>query len=370
MRKPILPLLAAAFLFALPASAANTPSKDSSKAMPPRQPAPAARARAAPGPTTKPASSAPAARTVQPSAPAADDDGDARPSVEEIRALFDEGKYPETLRLLGRVLPLKGRSANGYDRYELLTLKGETHLRMGSNSQAVAAFADAVEEAEEQGDRAKAAVAQATLALLKRAKGTDYIPRSGKAKGKPLDILDPAQRKPALEALYADERAAADGKIGAGLKARTLPPIATALEAAKALGMYELAATGENADTDATLAKLADRGKELMTKELERIEDRVDRIGAEANKTKRVIRYIPLPGGGHTTQQVTYRQGLSPQQLRELRDIVKLLPAFATNAKGLAAASGGDDAEADEVVSRADDVLEKAKEVLNEDYTQ
>src|SRR5688500_1419433 len=68
---------------------------------------------------------------------AAEDAPDAAPraanapiSTEDIKAAYEKGDYQETLRLLGRVLALKGKAADPYDRYELLLMRAESHLKL------------------------------------------------------------------------------------------------------------------------------------------------------------------------------------------------------------------------------------------------
>lgn len=331
----------------------------------PRSAAPGAARQPSTRPPTRPAASTSSAQ----SAATAERAG----TMEDIRKLFDEGKYPEVLRAIGRVLPLKGRAAEGFDRYELLALKAETHLRMGSAPNAATTWGQAAEAADEQKDAQKAAVARATQMLLKRAKGTDYVPRvaaRGAKKPDPIDILDPEKRKDALKAMYADDKAAADPKIKAGLRARTLPPIAEATEAAHSLSLLETAVNGSDTETKESLTKLGERGKELLNKELDRITAKVDQIGKTANTVKRVNRLIPVGNGQYQMSTITFRQGLQAEDLRYLKETQKTLPQFATNARGLARASGGEEADADETVGKVDDLMGRIKDVLNDDYSQ
>jgi hypothetical protein len=170
--------------------------------------------------------------------------------------------------------------------------------------------------------------------------------------------------------MFTDDRAAADAKIRAGLRARTLPPIAEAMEAAHSLALLEVAVNGGDGETKETLGKLAERGKDLMTKELDRISAKVDQIGKEANTTKRVNKPVLMGNGQYQMTSITYRKGLQPEDLRYLKETAKTLPQFSTNARGLAKASGGDEADADETVAKVDDVMGRIKDILNEDYSR
>src|SRR5688572_22292419 len=160
------------------------------------------------------------------------------PTGEEIHELFDDGKYPEVLKKLSRVLALKGNAAKAYDRYDLLMLKGEAHLQTRAGSAAMAAFKQAAEEAP---DPQAASVARATERLVRRSKNLAYEPavrdpdNPSRGAGEPIDIRDARRRRDALAALFADEMAAAAPRFKAARSSRTLPPIAEAISAAAGL---------------------------------------------------------------------------------------------------------------------------------------
>src|SRR5438477_3309497 len=76
---------------------------------------------------------------------AADTKAPAGPSAEQLHQMYNQGNYPEVLKQLQAVLALKDTST--YDRYDLLTLKGETLLRMKVDTEAADSFRDAAKVA-------------------------------------------------------------------------------------------------------------------------------------------------------------------------------------------------------------------------------
>ena len=68
---------------------------------------------------------------------------DALPTRTEMREAFDAGDYPRTLQQVARALAVKGDAARDYDRYDLLILKAEAHLRLKNTAAAAAAFDEA-----------------------------------------------------------------------------------------------------------------------------------------------------------------------------------------------------------------------------------
>ena len=100
----------------------------------------------------------------------------------EIKGMFDQAQYADALRAIGRAMQLKGKAAEPYDRYELLTLKAEAHLHVKATPAAIQAFEQAAAETE---DAQKQAVARSTALLLKKSKNLSYTPTSKKAPSTP-----------------------------------------------------------------------------------------------------------------------------------------------------------------------------------------
>src|SRR3954454_22928555 len=52
------------------------------------------------------------------------------PTMQQIQALYDAANYNDLLKALAKVLPIKGKAAESYDRQKLLQLKLETHMKL------------------------------------------------------------------------------------------------------------------------------------------------------------------------------------------------------------------------------------------------
>src|SRR5437763_13108328 len=94
---------------------------------------------------------------------AADTKAPGGPSAEQLHQMFNQGNYPDVLKQLRAVLAVK--DAPGYDQYDLLTLKGETPLRMKVDTEAADSFRDAAKVAKSP---EQASLARATELLLRR----------------------------------------------------------------------------------------------------------------------------------------------------------------------------------------------------------
>jgi len=287
------------------------------------------------------------------------------PTVDDLRALYDKGEYSETLKQLSRVLGLKGKAAEGLDRYELLMLRAESHLRLKATSAALPALEEAAKQAP---DDEAAAKARALAVLVKRSKNLQYAAKGPAAAGKgagTFDITDAERRPDALKALYEGERAAAKSKMTAAAKAKTLPPIATALKAVLPLRDLELAATGKDGETGKTIDDLVQRAHKLMARGLDDIAKRTERIADSANE---IIDYEVSRNGRR--ERRSRRRGLDNVESRELKGMVDTCRKVIASCKELTEGFAEEDAEEqfEDLAEQAKDTGERAHEVLTDNY--
>ena len=284
--------------------------------------------------------------------------------------------------MLGKVVNLRGAAGAVYDKYELWVLKGESHLRLKQAKAAADAFAAAARATD---DESQAATARATRRLLAEAKSFRITrrgpaPKAGDGDGdgdrvapvRSADLLDPAQRRDALQILYDDAMAAAKPKLDAARRARTLPAIAEGLKLAESLEDLELAATGGRADLRELRTGLADRAVTLMTKELERMERDVSGIREDAEKLvehrRRQVNTTPTGFAG-SSETVRYkRRGLVGDDAEDLRTVMETCAGIIDAAESLDKAGFGESGGVENVIDRAKDVGEAAERVLNGRY--
>jgi hypothetical protein len=285
---------------------------------------------------------------------------------EEIHQLYDEENYTECLKQLARVLPLRGKAAQGYDKYELTMLRADCHLRMKATSAAIAAFGQAAGLTD---DPKKAAVAKTMPVLLRRSKNFEYTPTAGK-KGEgsaPIDVIEPKSRKKALQALLNDEMALVTPKVEKALDGKSLAAVAEALKSLQGLDVLEQAAGGEG-EAQQLVQDLRDRGNALMKKVVERMDKRVTEIDQFANSMVQYQVNVPSVTGRLVTETRQRKRGLDKQDRADLETIIATCGQVAPNAEGLARATGGkiDDAEA--LADAANSLKRRAEKVLKADY--
>jgi hypothetical protein len=336
----------------------------------PKLPAPRATAPAATRPaTTRVATTRPAAATSQPSEAAINVAANPLAAVEEARAAYERADYAEALRILGRVLALKGRAAEGLDRYELFMLRADAQLHTKAQAPALQALEEAAKLAKAAKDDKRLADARALAILIRRSKQLQFTPKAAvasKTKGAagataPIDITDPKQRPDALAALYAEEKITAKPKVQAAEKARTLPPVATALKAVVPLRDLEIAATGGEGETKETVKQLVDRVHTLMAKSLDDMTKRVTRINDHANE----LVTIALATGGYSS----HRRGLDSQGKTELKGIIDTCKQIVASCREL-----GEEYDAgkpfEDLEDQAKDTAERANDSLKEEYSR
>ena len=277
------------------------------------------------------------------------------PSMADLQRMFDAREYQDVVRHVLKVLSLKGDAAAGYDRHELLRLKGESHLRLGDAEPAAKAFDDAAVVAT---DEATAALDRATALLARRARQNVYKPKttsSAVGAGEGLPLLDPVGRKLGLRALYDDERAVARKRMDVPPRA-SLSDLIAALDVAAPLRALELGATGASSETDALIAPLAERAREMVGDEIKSMSSRVEKLDKAANKKKKM-------GSAYR------KRGLSADEQAELREVVRKCEQFATAVRPLADAAPSNAAKFATLRADAQALHEHATRVLSADYT-
>lgn len=293
---------------------------------------------------------------------------DAAPTTDQLNELFAERKYQDLLTRLNKILSLKGPAAGPYDRYELLTLRGETYLRLKAMPPAADAFGEAARATD---DPKKSSTARATELLIRQSGNGRYAPRATDERGKPfppIDVIDPDSRTQAMNALLVDVQIRAGPLVDKAMSANTLAPIADVAEAIDDLRSVELVATGKDEKTTRLAGRLGQRARELLAHETELMSTRVVTIESQANLEDRVtVRY--KTGAQQSVTQLPVKRGLTPREGEELRAIVINADKIASAARELAEALGGDAADLSSVADNAEAARDRAKKVLETPYT-
>ena len=292
------------------------------------------------------------------------------PTVDEVRKLIDAGDAADALKQLNRLIGLRGKAAEGLDRYELLALKGEAHLRLKANEAAAVAFRQASAETD---DRQHKAVARATEQLIRRSKNFAYTPKKV-AKGnkaEPIDIVNPDSRQKALAALFVDEVGPMLPKVEAAKASKSVGPMIKAMAAAREMEYLELAANGSADQINGIVESLKEGGKSMLGRVLEKATRRVDRITQLANDTERVRQIVPTSTGGYRSIIIEKRRGVQGDDVVELKAIIDACDEVMAQANALAEASGSEEREIEDLVESADDLklhVQRMLRVLNVEY--
>jgi hypothetical protein len=261
-----------------------------------------------------------------------------------------------------------------YDRYELLTLRGESYLQLNQNQSAADSFAMA---ARETNDDARAAAARAMQRMIREARGSIVQRKSKSAASSPdapasADLLKPEAREAAFRIVYENLRDAATPKIKAASEARTLPPIIDALAVLADLDDLAQAGGGGGGDTNlaASRAELGERGRDLIARELDRMEKDVAEIkrSAETVVEQRSIAVQSLATGAGYDKYLSIRRGLTDNDRGDLKDVMKTCERIIPAAGQLARSTSGAAKNADELVNRTTEIGRSAQRVLDATY--
>jgi hypothetical protein len=273
-------------------------------------------------------------------------------SLEEVRKMHDAGQYRSALQEAARALSAstgtKENAAPSPDMYELQWLRGDSLLHLDDAQTALSALMIA----EKSPDPKIFAASRGTALLIRNSRELKYTPKKG---GDPIDIVDDASRKRAAAALLEDRLAADQKRIDAAASADNLKPIIAVIEPLLDLRALEELATGSAAQTKPLAMRVGDRARDLIARELARLNDQVKQY-------ERIANQIQDDGGRGVT-----RRGLISTQRQDLRDIIDYLGQIrATVERGLQLARlhGGAVAEWEQIAHDTSEIQHHASNVL------
>jgi hypothetical protein len=283
---------------------------------------------------------------------------DPPPTPDELKQLFDAGNYKELLPKLNKALAVKGPDAAQYDKYQLLTMKGEASLQTHSKQVAADAFKQAGAAATKPED---VATALGTAELIRQANGQlKYLPKAKPSKDEkpePIDIVDAASRKLALSALETDMAARVKPKVDAAVAGASLPQILTAVKDKDLLELknVELAASGSSPDTTQMIGDLGAHAASLMDTALDKMYEQL-KSDVDAVNNRNGSAAAAKPGAPSTSMTIT-------QFVKDMTDIQtnsKAIGDYATSMKGMF----GDGTDLKPVLQKATEIQTQATKLL------
>jgi len=278
------------------------------------------------------------------------------PTMPEIQKLFDDKLYAEALRAVSRITSLR-QIPSDYDKYALLTLKAECHVRLRQHPLAVDGFEKAADATDDERARC---VSLATALLLKKSTGFAYKPKSV-ADGKPvepIDVIEPEPRKQALAALFEDEWKAKQAALKRARQSGSLPQLSSAVEIVSELRTLELAATGKDERCKDAVAEIVDAAADAIAAALPKMDAAVREID------RRAMEVIINEKEGWSGPR-----GLTSNDMQELRTIMGSCEKTAQAIDALTRiADVGTRPRLKDLRREAELVFESAKTTLTRDY--
>ena len=234
-------------------------------------------------------------------------------SIDDARSSFASGDYAGCLRAVSRLLSSNVAPARTAERYDLLLLRADSLLAMRQQSAAAEAYEAAANVLNEPRDLKQIAAAKAMAVLVRASPGLRYKSKTTDPGG--IDIVDPATRKDAINALRADRRAALAPKMDKALNDNSVVPTEELLPVLWELYSLEYVATGDTRQTMADLVQLGEHARSLTAGEL-------GRVGERLHYLRDLSQEPELSDGPH--QWVSYR-GLNSNERGELQELADYL---------------------------------------------
>ena len=286
------------------------------------------------------------------------------PTTPQIRQMLADKQYKRVLREVARAMSLRGDDAVGYDRGELTLIRADAQLAMRIEPAAAKAYRDAAEAATRDEGRA---TARARAVLMSKSEHLEYTPVTGKGVGRAIDIVN--DRKPALEALLADELATLGPTTRSSRdKSTTIPDVLDAAKALEPIGDLERVVTGSRKRVDAMMTAYADQVGTLLEAALVDLDRQADAI---ENTALTLVVLPPAALGGKVDPKVIKgkKRGLAPGDQGALKSIMDQCREIVSRNREVAMQLG---AEADRFHSASDYAIRisaKASDILHADYS-
>jgi len=239
-------------------------------------------------------------------------------TIEDLRKIYSQGNYRLCLQGIAKLIG-SGPEKMGFEKSDLLYLRGECLIAQGDPASALPAY----QAAEKEGKTGpQKLLARSMVVMIKSGNGKGY--RTSPT-GEPMDIVKPESRKTAMAALFTQKFPAASEAATNSLGAKNLPPLTHALPAVLDVGALEYAATGATTRTLAIAAPMGDRARELIGTEIDRLGNQLTQLQSRSNfvVTNNAVQ-VSSPGGG-VWWEGNERAGLSPDDRDWLRTTANYL---------------------------------------------
>ena len=225
----------------------------------------------------------------------------------DVRKLFDQGRYQETLVAVTRVL----EGPPGFDRAEMFLIRAEcliqTH-QLGIAAQVLDAIAA---DATRIGDKKTAARAGAMRYVLRVSPGGMYTPKTTGDK-RPINIIDLKTRMSAYPVIFAEQLPMVSKEADAAASGTTLAPVLAVSNAYEGLRYLEIVNTGKSSQTDPIGDTLAQAALATFTSSLDSDDGMLMQCADDATQTIQVINGYEIVGNQVSTKYKTVPKGLTP----------------------------------------------------------
>jgi hypothetical protein len=324
-----------------------------------------------PLPAAPPPAAAAAPVAAPPAVPVAPVVAPMPPAVLDIQQQIDQKQYPAAIKAAAKLLALHGNAAAGFSRFQVTMLKGDAQLGSKANAAARATYLAAVRETTDPHEQA---LAVWTAELVKKARGTTYVPHlagagNGGANGQPIDLIDRDSRKLAFGALLDDELSGMTPAVKQATRAPNLPAILPVVQQVQSLTELDEIANGSNARTDAVAGGLLDHARNLMANALKGMWTRAGDIHTSATQQVTNGGNTIFVNGAPVQQTVTGQNGLTADNTAELKGMIDTCSKIRDAAETfMPLANGAADKDWGAILNDAKRVAGRANDILQGNY--
>jgi hypothetical protein len=282
------------------------------------------------------------------------------PTADEVRQMYNDGKYHPCLQLISKLLYLKGDVARNVDKPKLLLLRGDCLVKLKDPRTALKAYQQAEKEATL--DPRTALLARASALILQNCRGLTYMP----AGATPIDVTTNDGWIQAGSAIYDSTWQNSQADLTAAQSAQDMKPIYKAVPAVTNLVALDEMTGRDPGQLIPTVRNIGRRARDIIKRFLDTQYDTVKAVESRANTVLNVT-YGPYPWGADGWSPAV-RRGLETPDRDALNQVVdNCNQAFDLAVQGKKAAFlvGGDEGKWQLVADDAAQIRDRAQNVLN-----
>lgn len=294
---------------------------------------------------------------------------DAVMTADQLKELMTQEKYKDVVRESSRVLALQGKAAEGINRFEVMTIKGDALIHLKQLGDANSMFTVAAKEKTASDEQKDLATATALVVKRSKAEGFTPPPTADDPKPKPMDITTAENRAKVFPILYTEAHTAAEGKVKNLLGNWVMGQVAETIKAVASVQVLDRVVNHSTEETGRLMTSVSDEFAKRADAWAAASEASVKEIDTRAHEMVATdVGGVGGQGGRNNNGPRATERGLTTADRNKLNGILSECKQIVPVYKDVTAALGDKASSLSNVPSTVDRVYKAAEQVIKTRY--